>query len=67
MAETNPVLFTTKQLAEFLQVSTKTLIRWNKEGIGPALIRVKNFQAYRVSAVMDWLERYEGTGKHHVK
>ncbi|MCS5596731.1 MAG: helix-turn-helix domain-containing protein [Alphaproteobacteria bacterium] len=50
---------TKKELADKLNVSTRTLDRWHARRIGPARTQIGNFIAYRINAVEDWLKKNE--------
>jgi excisionase family DNA binding protein len=49
-------LLTQQQLAEELQVSLRTLVRWRQEGTGPVFIRVGRSPRYRRADIDAWLE-----------
>ena len=49
-------LYTPADLAEYLQVSERTLIRWRNTRIGPAWIRAGRHVRYRSTDVQVWLE-----------
>lgn len=44
-----------EELAEYLDLSVKTLYKWPQEGAGPASVRVGRHVRYFVSDVQDWL------------
>jgi hypothetical protein len=50
-------LVTRKQLSEWLGIGTDRLSVWAKLGQGPPSIRIGRKRAYRVGAVLDWLEK----------
>lgn len=50
---------TKKELANKLNVSTRTLDRWHARRIGPARSKIGNFIAYRLGAVEDWIKNNE--------
>jgi len=52
-------IYTKEALAEYLNVSTRTLDRWHARRIGPARTKIGNFIAYRINAVEDWLKNNE--------
>ena len=56
---TNDNILSKKGLAEYLNVSQRTLDRWHARRIGPARSKVGNFIAYRMDAVEEWLQNNE--------
>ncbi len=51
-----PALWTTKQLAEFLQKSPKTVMEYRKSKVGPRYMRFKSGAIrYNTKDVRDWL------------
>ena len=53
-----PVLMTTAQVAEVLQVNRSTLSRWRAAGIGPRVVWLSpSMPRYRRADVIDWLRR----------
>lgn len=50
---------TKKELANKLNVSTRTLDRWHARRIGPARSKIGNFIAYRIDAVEEWMKQNE--------
>jgi excisionase family DNA binding protein len=49
------IVYTQEELAELLQVSVKTLLRWHHERKGPARCQIGRFIRYRREAVNQWL------------
>lgn len=49
-------LLTTKQLAEYLGVTARTLELWRETRVGPAWVRVGRKVRYRREDVEAWLE-----------
>lgn len=49
-------LYTPDELAGYLNVSTKTLIRWRAQRKGPAWVRAGHKVRYRSKDVDAWLE-----------
>ncbi|MGM1016154.1 MAG: helix-turn-helix transcriptional regulator [Actinomycetota bacterium] len=47
---------TTAELADFLQLSTRTLQRWRSCGYGPSYIRVRDHVRYPEHGVQSWME-----------
>jgi len=45
---------TVEQLADRLQVSVKTIYKWNYKGSGPKAIKVGRFRRYRLRDVVTW-------------
>ncbi|MGZ9107266.1 MAG: helix-turn-helix domain-containing protein [Micavibrio sp.] len=52
-------IITPTELAQMLNVSTRTLSRWHNHRIGPARTKVGNFIGYRQESVELWLEKNE--------
>lgn len=50
-------LFTPTELAEYLNISPRTLIRWRNERRGPDWIRVGRVVRYRRQDVEAWLNK----------
>ncbi|MGH1351287.1 MAG: helix-turn-helix transcriptional regulator [Methyloligellaceae bacterium] len=51
-----PALWTTKQLAEYLQLSPTTLVDYRKKKIGPKYLKFKSGAIrYNTKDVSDWL------------
>lgn len=50
-------LMTTKDLAEFLAISVRTIEHWRLHGDGPPAYRVGRHLRYRASDVEAWLTR----------
>jgi hypothetical protein len=50
---------TAERLAEVLDVSPRTVARWNAERIGPPRIRVGKLILFDVVKLHNWLEAYE--------
>ena len=50
-------LFTPHELAAYLEISTRTLIRWRQQRIGPAWVRAGHHVRYRAQDVDEWLRR----------
>jgi hypothetical protein len=55
--------FTCEELAEALGRTTKTLDRWDLNGLGPPRVQVGKLILYNKKTVEDWLRQREG--KHH--
>lgn len=51
-------LLTTKELAEYLGKSERSLIRWRQRRIGPHWVKVGNEVRYRADDVNRWLENH---------
>lgn len=51
--------FTAERLAEVLNVSPRTIARWNAVGTGPPRIRVGKLILFDVIKLHDWLEAFE--------
>ena len=51
--------FTQKELANFLQISPRTLSRWARERKGPPRAKVNHFICYTKSGVEDWIKSNE--------
>lgn len=49
-------LLTQDEVADWLQVTTRTLKRWRDEGKGPRHQRVQNMIRYRRSDIESWLD-----------
>lgn len=47
---------TTAEEAEYLRTSTRTLIRWRSQGIGPAYVKAGHKVIYPDSFTQEWLE-----------
>ena len=58
------VFYTPKELAEFLNISTRTLSRWHKKGIGPRRFKCGNLIGYKYFSVREWLTRNEHMCEH---
>lgn len=56
-------VFSRRQLADYLRVSYRTVIRWENDGRGPAWHQVGKQIRYRRSDVERWLERHRHDGK----
>jgi hypothetical protein len=54
-----PSVWTSKDVAQFLNVSESTLSRWRRRGIGPACVQIDGVSRYRPAAVEAWLEETE--------
>ena len=53
-----PVLMTTAEVAEMLQVNRSTLSRWRAAGTGPRVVWLSpSMPRYRRADVVDWLRR----------
>jgi predicted DNA-binding transcriptional regulator AlpA len=50
-------LLTERQLAEYLNLSLRTVQRWRAEGTGPPVLYAKNVPRYRKAEVDAWLRR----------
>lgn len=50
-------IFTTSELADFLSVSDRTLIRWRVQRVGPPWTKVGHHVRYRRADVDAWLDR----------
>jgi excisionase family DNA binding protein len=50
-------VLTTNQLADYLSISERTLIRWRVQRVGPAWTKVGHHVRYRKTDVDAWLER----------
>lgn len=48
-------MFTTAQLAEYLQVHIDTLAYWRRMGTGPAHLRIGKHVRYRASDIDTWV------------
>jgi excisionase family DNA binding protein len=56
-----PELMTIEQAARYLNVSRRTLVRWQTEGIGPPSIKLPSGgRRYRRAALDAWLLEHEG-------
>lgn len=44
---------------QFHKISTRTLDRWERQGIGPPRIKVGKKIFYRIDGVRDWLASHE--------
>jgi excisionase family DNA binding protein len=51
-------LLTTEELAQMLKVSTRTLIRWRKEGLPHIQVGYRTIR-YDLNEVMKWIENRE--------
>jgi len=49
-------LYTPAELADYLQVTERTLIRWRNNRTGPAWIRAGHHVRYRSTDIQVWLE-----------
>lgn len=52
----NRINRTTKELAEYLRRSERTLIRWRYDGKGPAYFRLNGQVLYPSDLTEEWLE-----------
>ena len=53
-----PVLLTTAEVADVLQVNRSTLSRWRAAGTGPRVVWLSpSMPRYRRADVIDWLRR----------
>ena len=53
-----PILMTTAEVAEMLQVDASTLCRWRQAGVGPrATWLTRSMPRYQRRDVMAWIER----------
>lgn len=50
-------LLTERQVAEYLNLSLRTIQRWRVEGKGPPVLCAGNRQRYRKADVDEWLRR----------
>jgi excisionase family DNA binding protein len=50
-------LLTEKQVAEYLNVTVRTVQRWRAEGTGPPVLYARNRPRYRKADLDAWLER----------
>jgi phage terminase Nu1 subunit (DNA packaging protein) len=50
-------LLTEKQVAEYLNVTVRTVQRWRAEETGPPVLYANNRPRYRKAAVDAWLQR----------
>jgi hypothetical protein len=55
--------FTREELAEALGRTTKTLDRWDLNGLGPPRVQIGKLILYSKKTVEKWLREREG--KHH--
>ncbi len=49
-------LFTTAELAEYLEMTAGSLSNWRTSGFGPRFIKVGTNVRYREPDIADWLE-----------
>jgi excisionase family DNA binding protein len=49
----------TDELAERLGVSAKTIWRWQKQGVLPALVKIGRVRLYREDRLTAWLANHE--------
>ena len=56
MTEQEEQLLTEKQVADYLNVTVRTVQRWRTEGTGPPVLYAKNRPRYRKAAVDAWLQ-----------
>ena len=50
-----------RELAEQLGLSTRTLLRWRMQGVGPAYVRIGRSVRYSGAAVRAWMARSGST------
>lgn len=55
----NDAEFTTRELAEYLKVSTRTLERWRKKRCGPRYEKQGRFIRYKLSSIKEWQNAIE--------
>ncbi len=48
-----------QQAADLLGISPLTLSRWQAEGVGPPMIKIKRRIFYRLHSLTEWLEQQE--------
>ena len=60
-----PPLATTDQVAEYLQISPRTLDRWAYEGTGPDYVLAGQQRRYRWEDVESWLRRPQPASSRH--
>jgi predicted DNA-binding transcriptional regulator AlpA len=56
IAESTSRLMTSRQLAECLKVSSRTLERWRAAGIGPEFLSLGKLVRYQAEHVNKWLK-----------
>ncbi len=57
-------LLNTQEAAQKLRLAPQTLVRWRREGAGPAFIRLGRKVMYRESQIANWLDvRQETPGE----
>jgi len=54
-----PILFTPRQLAEYIGISRSRLAAWRVQGRGPKFVKVGGRIRYRFAAVDEWLKQNE--------
>ena len=54
-------VYTTRELAEDLNKSPRTLERWRVDGYGPAFVKAGKTPLYRQSAVRQWMDQQTRT------
>jgi excisionase family DNA binding protein len=57
MTEQEERLLTEKQVADYLNVTVRTVQRWRAEGTGPPVLYANNRPRYRRADVEAWLQR----------
>lgn len=60
-------LLTIRELAEQLEVTCRTLERWNAQRIGPPRIKLGKKVYYRIEAVKEWILSQEQAQPRAVK
>lgn len=59
---TEGVLWRSRDVAAYLDISEATLARWRKRGVGPGCIYLDGIARYRPETVRRWVESMETRG-----
>ena len=54
------------EFAAMTRRSTRTLYRWDKDGIGPPRVRIGGLILYRTEAVQQWLRENERLARRNI-